>query len=366
MLKRTPLFAEHLAAGAKLVPFAGWEMPVQYPTGITAEHQSVRTGAGLFDVSHMGELVLMGEHALDLVQRTTTNDAAKLEVGQAQYSLFVAEDGTMLDDLLVYRLSDRWMLVVNASNKERDLEWVRRAAVDLDVTVEDATDRITLLALQGPRAESILARCTDADLASLGYYRSVEASIRGTVALVSRTGYTGEDGFEIYAAAEHAAALWIALLEAGSIDGLIPAGLGARDSLRLEMGYALYGNDIDERRTPYEAGLGWVVKLEKGPFLGRDALRRLKEAGPRERLTGFQLSDRGVPRPGHPVWIGGKQSGEVTSGGFSPSLGVGIGMAYLPVGQATPGTPIEIEVRGRRLSGVAVRTPFYRDGSVKS
>jgi aminomethyltransferase len=365
-LKRTVLYGEHLAAGARMVPFAGWEMPVQYATGITAEHQAVRRSAGLFDVSHMGEFELRGERAGEFVQYVTTNDASLLAVGQAQYSTLVQEDGTMLDDLLVYRFSDHWMLVVNASTRDRDFAWLQRFAGEFGVELVDRTEEIALLALQGPRAAAVLQKLVDLDLAGVQYYRFVEALAGGRQALVSRTGYTGEDGFELYVAVDDAAATWRRILQAGQEEGVIPAGLGARDSLRLEMGYALYGNDVDERRTPLEAGLGWVIKLGKGPFVGRDALQRQKEGGLRERLVGFELRERGFPRPGYEVRVRGEPVTEVTSGVLSPSLGIGIGMAYLPVEVAAPGTGIEVVIRGRPVPAEVVRPPFYKSGSVKS
>jgi aminomethyltransferase len=365
-LKQTPLHAEHVALNGKLVPFAGYEMPVQYPSGITAEHRAVRTAAGLFDVSHMGEFEVRGPQALDLVQHVTTNDASRLEVGQAQYSTLPAEDGTLLDDLLVYRFDDHYLLVVNASNRERDLEWIRRFAGRFDAELRDRSDEIALLALQGPKAAAVLAPLTDVDLESIAYYHFREGRVAGRPAVVSRTGYTGEDGFELYVANEDAAPLWRALLEAGAPEGVVPAGLGARDSLRLEMGYALYGNDLDERRTPLEAGLGWVVKLDKGEFVGRDALVRQKEAGVAERLAGFRLLERGFPRHGYPVRHEGEPAGEVTSGVLSPSLGQGIGMAYLPAAAAKPGTRIEVMIRDQPVPAEVVRPPFYREGSVRS
>jgi aminomethyltransferase len=365
-LNRTPLFDEHVAAGGKMVPFAGWEMPVQYTTGITAEHRAVREAAGLFDVSHMGELEVHGERALEFAQFVTTNDVSRLEAWQAQYSTLLNEDGTLLDDLLVYRLPDHVLLVVNGSNKDRDLAWIRQYADRFGVEVRDRTDEIALLAIQGPKAAGIVARLTDHPLEEIRYYRFATGTVAGIEALISRTGYTGEDGFELYVPAAEAVALWRRLLDAGRDDGLVPAGLGARDSLRLEMGYALYGNDLDERRTPLEAGLGWVVKLDKGEFVGRDALRRRKEEGVRERLAGFRLRERGFPRPGYAVRVGGEPVGEVTSGVVSPSLGEGIGMAYLPVEAARPGTAIEIVIRDRPVAAEVVRPPFYTGGSVRS
>jgi aminomethyltransferase len=365
-LKRTPLYEEHVAAGGKMVPFAGWELPVQYPAGITAEHHAVRRAAGLFDVSHMGELEVHGERALDFVQHVTTNDASKLEVGQAQYSTLPKENGTLLDDLLVYRFPGHYMLVVNGSNKDRDLAWIRRFAPEFGVEVRDRTDDIALLALQGPRAEAILSRLTDEPLDEIRYYRFATGRVDGRDTVISRTGYTGEDGFELYISAADAVPLWRRLLEVGAEDGLLPAGLGARDSLRLEMGYALYGNDLDERRTPLEAGLGWVVKLDKGPFVGGEALHRQKQEGVRERLAGFRLKERGFPRPGYEVRVAGEPAGEVTSGVVSPSLGEGVGMAYLPAGAAKPGTEIEVVIRDRPIPAVVVRPPFYKHGTVKT
>jgi aminomethyltransferase len=365
-LRRTPLFDEHRALGGRMVPFAGWEMPVQYPSGITAEHQAVRRAAGLFDVSHMGELEVHGERALEFVQYVTTNDVSRLELGQAQYSTLLNEDGAILDDLLVYRLPEHLLLVVNGSNKDRDLEWIRGFAGPFGVEVRDRTDEIALLALQGPKAASILARLTDHPLEEIRYYRFASGKVNGTEAIISRTGYTGEDGFELYLSAGEAPALWRRLLEVGGGDGLLPAGLGARDSLRLEMGYALYGNDLDERRTPLEAGLGWVVKLDKGDFVGRAALQRQKEQGIRARLSGFRLKERGFPRPGYAVRMAGEPAGEVTSGVVSPSLGEGIGMAYLPVEAAKPGSEIEVVIRDRAIPAEVVRPPFYTQGSVRS
>ncbi len=365
-LHRTPLHAEHVALNAKIVPFAGYEMPVQYPAGITAEHQAVRTAAGLFDVSHMGEFEVRGERALEFVQYVTTNDASKIEVGQAQYSTLCNDDGKLLDDLLVYRFPDHYMLVVNGSNREKDWAWVSRFADRFGVELRDRTDDIALLALQGPRAQSILARLTGDDLDSIRYYRFAEGTVDGIPAIISRTGYTGEDGFELYVEAGHAARLWRRLLEAGAEDGLLPAGLGCRDSLRLEMGYALYGNDLDEARTPLEAGLAWVTKLDKGEFVGRDALRRQKEEGVKVRLAGFKLRERGFPRHGYPVEFSGERTGEVTSGTVSPTLGYGVGLAYVPVAAAKPGTEIGIVIRDRAVPAEVVRPPFHTGGTVRS
>jgi aminomethyltransferase len=365
-LKRTPLHAEHVGLKGKLVPFAGYEMPVQYPTGITAEHRAVREAAGLFDVSHMGEVEVWGERARDFVQYVTTNDVDRIQAWQAQYSALPNAEGQLLDDLLVYRFPDHYLLVVNASNRDRDLAWIRQHAERFGVELRDRSDEIALIALQGPRAETILARLTEEDLPAIGYYRFRMGEVAGRRALISRTGYTGEDGFELYVDAADAVALWRELLRAGEPEGLIPAGLGSRDSLRLEMGYALYGNDLDETRTSLEAGLGWVTRLDKGDFVGRDALARQKEQGVERRLVGFRLLERGFPRHGYPVRVDGEESGVVTSGVVSPSLGEGIGMAYVPAAAAKPGTRIEIVIRGQPVPAEVVRPPFYKQGSVRS
>lgn len=365
-LLRTPLHAEHAALGAKLVPFAGYEMPVQYPTGITAEHHAVRRAAGLFDVSHMGEFIVRGDRALDFVQRISTNDASKLEVGQAQYSTLLNHDGKLLDDLLVYRYPDHYMLVVNGANKDKDWRWVSQFAGEYGVELEDRTDDIALLALQGPKAELILRKLTDADLGAIRYYRFAEGTVDGVAATISRTGYTGEDGFELYVPAEHAAHLWRRLLEVGAEDGLTAAGLGCRDSLRLEMGYALYGNDLDEDTSPLEAGLGWVVKMDKDDFVGRVALARQKEQGIARKLVGFRLKERGFPRHGYPVSVDGADAGVVTSGVLSPTLGEGVGMAYVPAAAAKPGTEIGIVIRGAAVPAEVVRPPFHKGGTVKN
>jgi aminomethyltransferase len=364
-LKRTPIYDEHRAAGGKLIPFAGWEMPVQYETGIVREHQAVRDGAGLFDVSHMGELEIRGPGALDLVQYVTTNDASTLEVGQAQYSVLCTEAGTALDDCLVYRFADRFMIVTNASNHGQDRAWIERHAGGFDVEVVDRSDETGLLALQGPNAQAILGRLTDTDLDGIGYYRFAEGDVAGHPTVISRTGYTGEDGFELYLPAAASADVWRRLMAAGSDEGLLPVGLGARDSLRLEMGYILYGNDLDERRTPLEAGLGWVVKLDKGEFLGRRALETQKQIGLRERLVGFSLRERGFPRHGYEVRAGGEAVGEVTSGLLSPSLDRGVGLAYVAVEAAKPGTAVDIMIRGKPVPAEVTRPPFYREGSVR-
>jgi aminomethyltransferase len=364
-LLRTPLYDEHVALGGKIVPFAGFEMPVQYSSGITAEHRAVRETAGLFDVSHMGEFILRGPQALDLVQRVTVNDASRMSIGQAQYSAMCLENGGVVDDLIVYRFADRWMLIVNASNLAKDLAWIRSHTDGLDVEVEDASPGTGLIAIQGPRAREVVRPLADVNVDDVKYYRFAEGSVAGIPAVIAGTGYTGEDGFELCVAAEDSAALWRALLDAGRSKGLTPAGLGSRDSLRLEMGYALYGNDLDEEHTPLESGLGWITKLDKGDFIGRDVLVRQKEEGVTRRLVGMTLTDKGFPRPGYPVVEAGQSVGVLTSGTVSPSLGIGVAMGYVPPALSKPETSVQIDVRGKMLNAVVRRPPFYTEGSIR-
>jgi aminomethyltransferase len=358
---RTPLYECHLEAGARMVGFAGWEMPVQY-SGVLEEHRAVRNAAGLFDVSHMGEVSVRGPGAEGFLQRLTPNDVSKLAPGRAHYSGLLTERGTYLDDLLIYRLdAQEFLVVVNAANAGSDFEWIESHAADAeDVRVENVSDRYALLALQGPRALEILTPLVAGDPAGIRYYGFERGEVAGATALVSRTGYTGEDGFELYVAPEDAPRIWNRLLEQGSDAGLIPAGLGARDTLRLEAGMALYGHEIDDTTTPWEAGLGWVVKLDKGEFIGRRALAEQKEAGVARKLVGFEVKGRGIAREGHPVCIGDEIVGRVTSGTYSPTFEKALGMAYVPVAAAEPGTGIEIEVRNRRLAAEVVRLPFYK------
>jgi aminomethyltransferase len=362
-LKKTPLHDEHLRLGGKMVPFAGYHMPVQYPGGITAEHRRVRESCGLFDVSHMGEVDIRGPQALDLVQHLTVNDASTLEVGQAQYSALCREDGTVIDDLLVYRFPDRLMLVINASNRDKDLAWMREHAASFDADLSDRSDEVALLAIQGPQTAEVLSPLADRRLEQIGYYRFAEGTVAGVPAILSRTGYTGEDGFELYVSTDDAVALWRALLESGADIG--PAGLGARDSLRLEMGYALYGNDLDEEHTALESGLGWIVKTQKGEFLGREALARQKQEGLTRKLVGFRLQERGFPRPGYELTTGEVAVGTVTSGVLSPSLGFGIGMGYVPAELSSKDTEIGVRIRGSVIPAVVQRPPFYKNGSIK-
>lgn len=363
--KRTPLHAEHVLLNARMVPFAGFDMPVQYPTGITAEHRAVREAAGVFDVSHMGELVLHGPDALELVQRVTVNDASRVAVGQAQYSAMCRDTGGVIDDLLIYRLEDRWMLVVNASNIAKDREWISDHVEDLDVELEDVSERTALIAVQGPVARDVVRPLASVDVDEIGYYRFREGEVAGARAIISGTGYTGEDGFELYLSADDAVQAWQALLGEGRALGLVPAGLGARDSLRLEMGYALYGNDLDEEHTTLESGLGWVTKLDKGDFVGRDALRAQKEAGVPRKLVGLRLNGRGFPRPGYGILQRGESVGVVTSGTVSPMLGIGIAMGYVPPELSAGGTALQVDARGRLVDAVVERPPFYTDGSIR-
>ncbi|HSA54480.1 MAG TPA: glycine cleavage system aminomethyltransferase GcvT [Gemmatimonadaceae bacterium] len=362
-LKRTPLHAQHVGLGGKMVPFAGFEMPVQYRDGITAEHRAVRERCGLFDVSHMGEFVVRGPGAVDFVNYVTTNNVHALHPGQIQYSGILNERGTFEDDCLVYRLPDGIMMVVNASNAAKDWEHIRPHAARFDCTLTDVSDHTALLALQGPLAPRILAKLTSVDLDAIAYYHFTAGTVAGVPnVIVSRTGYTGEDGFELYLDPDHAGTVWHALLADQNVS---PAGLGARDSLRLEMGMALYGNDIDDTVTPYEANLGWIVKLPKGDFVGREALVRQKEQGVPRRLVGFTSPERIFPRHGYPVLHAGAPSGVVCSGTMSPSLGIPIGTCYLPAGATAEGTAFEIEIRGRRVPASVVKMPFYRKGSHK-
>lgn len=342
-----------------MVPFAGWEMPVQFG-GIVDEHRAVRERAGLFDVSHMGEIRLRGSGALGSLQRLTVNDASVLEAGRAQYTAMTNETGGILDDLLVYRLGEEdWLMVVNAACRDKDVAWVHEHAGP-DTDVRDESDEWAQLAVQGPAAAEMLSDLVGPDVEEIGYYRFVRTEIDGAAAIVSRTGYTGEDGFEIYLAPDAAASFADAVMEAGDEHGIVPAGLGARDTLRLEAGMLLYGNDMDESRTPVEARLGWIVKPDKGEFLGRDRIVEQLEEGTAERLVGLEVEGRGIPRPGYAVAVDEERVGTVTSGTFSPTLEVGIGLAYVRAEHAQPETAVELEIRDRRVPARIVKTPFYR------
>ena len=361
-LLRTPLFESHKRLGAKLVPFAGWEMPVQYPAGIIAEHNAVRTNVGIFDVSHMGEFEVTGPDRNAFVNRITCNDVSALEPGGVQYSALLAQDGTFIDDCTVYRFDDKLMIVVNASNIAPAWEHIVEQKKGANVRLKDISPDVGLIAVQGPNAEAVLQGLADRRLADISYYHFDTGSIANCGCFISRTGYTGEDGFELYCRSRDTGTIWEALLAAGAP----PIGLGARDSLRLEMGYALYGNEIDRTITPYEAGLGWIVKLEKGaPFVGAEALRAQKARGVTRKLVGFKLLGRGIPRHGYPVLLGDKPVDIVRSGAQSPSLGAGIGTTFLPAESAKAGTRFEVESRGERIPAEVVSRPIWTKGSAR-
>jgi aminomethyltransferase len=365
--RRTALHEVHQARGARLIPFAGWEMPVQY-SGILDEHRAVRTRAGLFDLSHMGELWVSGPEAGVGLAYALVTDPPRLAVGRAHYSMICGTDGGIIDDLIVYRLADeRFLVVPNAGNAPLVAEEVQSRLAGFDATIDDASLRTSLIAVQGPAAERILTPLTDLPLATLKYYAILEGEVAGIAAELARTGYTGEDGFELFVAWEDAPALWERLEEAGAADGLVPAGLGARDTLRLEAGMPLYGNDLDRETNPYEAGLGRVVKLDKaGDFVGRDALMPVAEEGPRKRLAALIVRGRGIARYGYPLFLPGEGEpcGIVTSGTSSPTLGVPIAMGYLPPASVDPGTMVEVGIRDSRVPCEVVPLPFYKRPAV--
>ncbi len=358
VLKRTPLYSLHRELGAKIVEFGGWEMPVQY-SGILEEHRAVRERAGIFDVSHMGELEFEGPDAFEQLQRLTPNDVSKLADGRCHYSAFLTERGTYVDDLLVYRrAADSYMLVVNASNTPKDFQWARSHTTG-DVRVEDKTDAYALLSVQGPRAVALCARLCSSDPSDLPYYGFRQMKVLGAPALVSRTGYTGEDGLELCVPSEAAERIFRRLLQEGRGDAVLPCGLGARDTLRLEAKMALYGNDINDTVTPWEADLGWTVKMKKGDFIGRDALARQKEEGVPRRLVGFDMLDRGIARHGYAAQTP-EGRGVVTSGTHSPTFGKPIGLALLPTEASEIGEEFSVDIRGREARARVVPTPFYK------
>lgn len=355
-LKMTPLNGLEKELGGKMIDFGGWELPVLY-SGILEEHEAVRTHAGLFDVSHMGEIAVRGRQSLDLLQKTTCNDVSKLDDGRAQYNGLLYPTGGFVDDILIYRnKADDYFVVVNASNTDKDYEWLAGCAKELDVEVKNVSADYAQLALQGPDAERILQPLTDVKLAPMKYYRFAHGKVDGAAALVSRTGYTGEDGFEVYVAPDAGPRIMRKLVDAGAK----PCGLGARDTLRLEARMALYGNDIDHSTTPVEADLEWIVKLDKGEFMGRDVLQREKSEGPRRRLVGFEMIDRGIGRHGYPIVECGEEIGVVTSGTHSPTLKKAIGLAYLPLGKSAQGSEFTILNRGKETRARVVPTPFYK------
>ena len=356
-MKKTPLNQAHKDLEAKMTDFGGWEMPVEYE-GIITEHRNVRQKCGLFDISHMGEIMIAGEGAARYSHRLLTNSVEDIEVGKVVYSPMCYEDGGVVDDLMIYRLSDdEFMLVVNAANTEKDFEWIEKNSPD-DVTVEDRTEDYGLLALQGPEAESVLQKLTDYDLSNLKPFRCDRDEIDGVEMIFSRTGYTGEDGFELYLPAEGLEKLWDDILAAGEEEDILPVGLGARDTLRLEQALCLYGHELDPDIHPLQANLGWTVRFDKDDFIGKEALQRYSEEGYSHSLAGFIIRDRGVARQGYPVEKDGEEIGSVTSGTYSPTLDENIGMAYIENEYTEPGTEISIEVRGRSIEAEVVETPF--------
>jgi aminomethyltransferase len=359
-MKKTRFNDLHKRLGARMVEFVGWEMPIEY-TGIIDEHMAVRTRAGLFDVSHMGEILVRGKDALAYVQWLTPNDAGRLAPGQVQYTALMTPESTFVDDMLVYCMGpEEYFLVVNAANSDKDFAWVAGHAKGFDVKVENQSDAFSQLALQGPLAEKILQPLTDVDLAAMKSFTWSAGKVAGLPALVSRTGYTGEDGFEIYSTDPHPGALWTSIVENGKPLGLLPVGLGARDTLRLEAKLMLYGNDITDKTTVLEADLKWIVKLQKGDFLGKPVIERQLADGLERKLAGFELTGPGIARPHYPIHVGGRKVSEVCSGTFSPYLKKAIGLAYLPLGSTPMGTEFEIGIRDRMAGARVVATPFYK------
>ncbi len=361
-LRQTPLHDLHRELGARMVPFAGYEMPVQY-TSIIEEHRTVRSAVGLFDLSHMGEIEVRGEEAVAFLRYAVVSDPGTLEVGQAQYSMVCEPDGGIIDDLILYRLEDdRFLVVCNASNRGTVMEHLETLLTkgDFGASLDDRSDRTALVAPQGPNAVAVMSQLTDVDLDAIGNYRSASGTVAGTECLVARTGYTGEDGFELFCDARHARSLWKALTEAGEAHGLRPCGLGARDTLRLEAGMPLYGNELGRDTNPFEVNLGRVVKLEKGEFIGRGALQGIQQTGPARKLIGLQMVDNAIPRAGYEVRAGGESIGAVTSGTLSPTLGTRIAMALIPAELAGVGNRFEVVVRERPHAAEQVKLPFYK------
>ena len=366
VLRRTPLYDRHIALGARMIPFAGWQMPVQY-SGILAEHRAVRSAAGLFDLGHMGQVHVAGPDALALLNYTTTNDISRIAPGEAIYSLLSNEQGGVIDDLIVYRYpsgEDGYMVVVNAANRQKDVAWwdaVLSRRVDLDVDVRDISDSTAMIAIQGPRAVEITRRLAADPVEELAPFSWARTRIADVPVRIARTGYTGEDGFELYTGNDEVGELWDALLDAGRDVGLIPVGLGARDTLRLEARMPLYGQELAEDISPYEAGLGWAVSLDKGEFIGREAMAAVRERGAPRRIVGFRIQGRsGVPRTHYPVLVDGERVGEVTSGAYSPTLEANVGLALIDRAAAGIGKPLQIVIRGTPVDATQVKTPFYK------
>jgi aminomethyltransferase len=361
-LKQTPLNAVHRESGGKMVDFGGWDMPVQYKAGVIEEHMATRTKAGLFDVSHMGEIWVEGPDAIKFVDRITTNDVTQLEDGQIQYSTMTNEKGGVVDDLLVYRFGpEKILLVVNAGTTEKDWKWITSHKGDDEIVLTNASGDYCQIAIQGPNAVAILQKLTDTDLASIKYYWFTTGRVDDVEAIISRTGYTGEDGFEVYAPADNAVQLWNKLIETGKADGLIPCGLAARNTLRLESAMSLYGHELGDDITPLEANLGWITKLKKeSDFIGRDALVKLKEAGLERKIAGFEMTEPGIARDDFEVFVDGKTVGKVTSGSPAPFLKKNIGLAFVPPEFANEGREIRIDIRGKHVAAKIVKTPFYK------
>ncbi|MBI5544225.1 MAG: glycine cleavage system aminomethyltransferase GcvT [Deltaproteobacteria bacterium] len=360
MARRTPFYDAHVQAGGKLVDFAGWDLSVQF-TGIIEEHTAVRTAAGVFDVSHMGEVFITGPKAMECTQKLLTNDVAKLIDGQAAYSGMLYDNGTFVDDVIVYRFNpEKFLVVINGANVAKDVAWMKEHTYG--ASVEDKSDEYGQLAVQGPKAAGIVQQLTKVDLSKIKWYHHAgEGDVAGVRCIIARTGYTGEDGFELYCPPKDGMKLWDALFDKGRSAGLVPTGLGCRDSLRLEMKYALYGNDIDDQHTPLEAGLGWIVKMDKGvEFHGRPVLEKQKKEGLTRKLVGFTMTDKGIPRHGYPILKDGKQVGVVTSGTMSPSLKIPIGVGYVPTALAPEGSSFEVEIRGKPVGAKVAKTPFYQ------
>ncbi len=359
--KNTPLFDRHIELGGNMVSFGGYLLPTHY-SGINLEHLGVRSKAGLFDVSHMGEFIISGSDAESFLQKVTVNDVASLSVGQAQYSAMCYANGGMIDDILVYKKKNEFMLVVNAANNEKDLDWLKSHAKG-DIRIENMSDDIGLVAIQGPRSRNILQTLTDSNLTNIQFYHFVEGRLNGKKAIISRTGYTGELGFEIYANSDDIGEIWDAIMKAGQDKGLEPAGLGCRDTLRMEMKLALYGNDIDDTTNPIEAGLGWITRLGKTDFMGKKALLEAK-ANVTRRLVCLEMTERAIPRQGYTILMNDESVGIITSGTMSPSLETGIGIGYVNRPFDKSGTELLVDIRGRMKSAVVVKPPFYKNGSL--
>jgi len=359
MARKTELYARHEALGGRMIDFAGWLLPVQYPTGPIEEHHTVRRAAGLFDIDHMAQLVVTGPDALAYLQRLVTMDVSRMAMGEAHYSLVCYEDGGIVDDIFVYRMPDRYFIAINAANADKDTRWFQAQTGGFQVTVRNVAEETYMLALQGPKAEDILQPLTPADLRQLGFHRAVDSTVAGVPTLIGRTGYTGEDGFELFFPREKALLLWDRIMEVGTPHGLKPIGLAARDSLRFEAKMPLYGQEIGPDINPIQAGLGWAVAFNKGDFIGRNALLKVRLEGPKTKLVGLEMIDRGVPRHTYPVVAGDRIVGEVTTGMFAPTVGRYLALAYVPVELAALGTEVGVQIRNEVKRAKVVETPFY-------